>query len=273
MNSIPIAKSRFLHSRFVLRLAKDLTARRSTTETGKTDYCLMAKFFTSEASPGSTSKEHKSASKEELEIERKELLEEASALTRSLYRICFRSVRHIRHGNEYDEKEFQEREQKRLEPKEKDSRMSMLSMLPPVDREDELRSRAEYYMQYTRENFVQESDCLSFDDWDAQHVGRYLFHLRRGDEHRKWLLNDMKFDDSQGFDHDRVDKFERRAMDYIRQKDKRNLADLSPDLQELYKNQSVATMLEDEDEDDEFTDDEEYDAQGLPEWYRNPQSQ
>jgi hypothetical protein len=66
------------------------------------------------------------------------------------------------------------------------------------------RSRAEYYMQYMRENFVQESDCLAVDDWQPQHIARYLFHLKRGDEHRKWLLKDMQFQDEyqNAFDHE-----------------------------------------------------------------------
>ena len=67
------------------------------------------------------------------------LLQVSGTLSRSLYRTGMRSVRAIRLGNEHDEKDFHEREQDRLEPKEKkDVRLSMLSMLPPVDREDEL---------------------------------------------------------------------------------------------------------------------------------------
>ena len=75
-----------------------------------------------------------------------ELRKEAAFLTKSLYRICLRSVRLIRPGNEHDEEEFERREKKRLEDensprKDDDVRMGMFSMLPPVDREDELRSR------------------------------------------------------------------------------------------------------------------------------------
>jgi hypothetical protein len=71
--------------------------------------------------------------------EKERLLQASGTLSRSLYRTGMRSVRAIRLGNEHDEKDFHEREQDRLEPKEKkDVRLSMLSMLPPVDREDEL---------------------------------------------------------------------------------------------------------------------------------------
>jgi hypothetical protein len=80
-------------------------------------------------------KRQKQAMRQEKEL----LLQVAGTLSRSLYRTVMRSVRAIRLGNEHDEKDFHEREQDRLEPKEKkDVRLSMLSMLPPVDREDEL---------------------------------------------------------------------------------------------------------------------------------------
>jgi hypothetical protein len=80
-------------------------------------------------------KRQKQAMRQEKEL----LLQRSGTLSRSLYRIGMRSVRAIRLGNEHDEKDFREREQDRLEPKEKkDVRLSMLSMLPPVDREDEL---------------------------------------------------------------------------------------------------------------------------------------
>jgi hypothetical protein len=109
----------------------------------------------------------------------------------------------------------------------------MLSMLPPVDREDELRSRSDYYLQYTRENFVAERDCLvattnnssssssnDIDDdddsffFDDRQVARFLFHLRKGEDHRTWLLHDMKFNTdpySERFDTRRVDRLEERA--------------------------------------------------------------
>lgn len=77
---------------------------------------------------------------------REELRQEASFLTKSLYRICLRSVRLIRPGNEHDVQEFEQREKERIEEErgprnEEDVRLGMFSMLPPVDREDELRSR------------------------------------------------------------------------------------------------------------------------------------
>lgn len=83
--------------------------------------------------------EEQKRQKQAMRQERERLLQVAGTLSRSLYRACMRSIRSIRLGNEHDEKDFHEREQDRLEPKEKkDVRLSMLSMLPPVDREDEL---------------------------------------------------------------------------------------------------------------------------------------
>jgi hypothetical protein len=169
----------------------------------------------------------------------------------------------IRHGNENDEKEFSDRERKRLElpsTTKGDVRLSMLSMLPPVDREDELRSRAEYYTQYARELFVQESDCLSFaTEWTEQHIARYLHHLRQGDEHRRWLLADMKFDDPffESFDQRRVDKFEGDALRFVN----RFHHDTGPE----------SSDNEDDPFDGDSDDDDE--TPGLPHWYKNPRSQ
>lgn len=196
-----------------------------------------------------------------------QLLQEASTLSRSLYRRCFRSIRHIRYGNEYDEAEFQRREEERLEKavdqSQKDPRLSMLSMLPPVNRVDELRSRAEYYQQYTRENFVQESDCLDHPVLLAGHIDRFVYLLRRGDDHRKWLLQDMKFEDpcsaeEQQVAVQRLKGFEEKAKSM------------------LIKHQSPTAEGASAvgDEDDDFWDDEEDDEEphGLPEWYKNPRS-
>ena len=107
------------------------------------------------------SNDNKSAHKAWLEQERAALLDDASFLTRSVYRNCVRSIRLIRWGNASDERDFQEREEAQMRDlsasimdRQKDQRFSMISMLPPVDREDELRSRAEYYGQYAREMFA-----------------------------------------------------------------------------------------------------------------------
>lgn len=139
------------------------------------------------------------------------LKQHATKITLSLYRVMVRSVRFIRHGNQYDEEEFARREEEEMEQlanqtitrknvKElnNDPRLSMLSMLPPVNRVDELRSRAEYYMQYAHENFLQEKDCLDYYNgmlWDSENIiYRYKTSIRRGNEQRKWLLKDMKFE-------------------------------------------------------------------------------
>ena len=221
--------------------------------------------------------------------ERAEILEEARTLTLSLYRICVRSVRLIRQGNEHDEQEFVKREQERLEaPIGSDSPgQSFLSLLPPVNRVDELRSRAEYYMQYTHENFVQESDCLDFREWDTQHFSRYLYHLRRGDEHRQWLLKDMKFPDPYkgALDKDRVDRFEAKAMRHMEKLEARKESLLPPRIREQLlrqranqekKKQGAGSNEEDDDDDDDddddgfWSDDEEFEESTLPHWYRNP---
>lgn len=192
-----------------------------------------------------------------------EILSEAGKLSRSLYRICIRSVRHIRFGNENDEKEFQERERKSLEePRDKNSRLSMFSLLPPVDREDELRSRSEYYLQYLRENFVAEANCLDYDPLFPRHIDRFVYQLRKGEDHRKWLLKDMKFDDpyNGSFDLSRVQLFEKWALKC-----------LGADEDSIGETRQHEDDIEGED-DLEWTDDDDDDDEtpGQPEWHRNP---
>jgi hypothetical protein len=159
------------------------------------------------------------AADQEYEPPKRRLGHEAKALTLSLYRTVLRSARVLGQCNENDEVDFKEREEKSkrtLEDRSSDVRLNMMSMLPAVDRVDELRSRMLYYKQYARENFTQESDCLDNDnekDWAVDNISRFTYLLKRGEEHRKWLLKDMKFPDpySASFDLKRVEQFDQDA--------------------------------------------------------------
>jgi len=209
--------------------------------------------------------------KRQINLEREQLLAEASALTRSLYRSCIRSVRAIRYGNEHDERQFQEIERKMKEkPKQTDPRLSMLSMLPPVDREDELRSRAEYYMQYAHENFIQESDCLNHDELEAGHIARFFHFLRGGEAQRKWLLTDMQFPDpcAKAFDEKRVKEFEERAMAAIERMKELKYGGTS---EPRGGQNSDETTVED-DHDEFFDEDDDEEPSTVPSWFRNPRS-
>jgi hypothetical protein len=163
--------------------------------------------------------------------------------------------------------------------------------LPPVDRVDELRSRAAYYQQYAREHFVQESDCFK-DEWQDFHLARYLHLLRRGEEQRQWLLADMKFPDpfagrleSGDTQHaatsERIGIFEQRARQYIqnaklyRMKKKLSPAEFDMYLQHLDKNTDAPTNDrshgENEGDDGWSTDEDEDDTSTkLPPWCKNP---
>lgn len=198
-------------------------------------------------------------------MEEKELRSKASLLTFSLYRSMLRSIRTIRQGNEHDEIEFQERERKREQPKPTDIRLSMISLLPAVNRADELRSRAEYYTQYARENIAQESDCL--DALNRASFRRFFYLIRRGEEHRKWLLSDMKFDDPllvhpYAFDLERVSSFEKQVNEFLGQ-------EMSS---EDYKLQ-LSSETDIESNDGWSTDEDENDEPSLPSWFKNPTSQ
>lgn len=146
------------------------------------------------------------------EITRQDLVIEAGALTKSLYRLCLRSVNVIRQGNEFDEKEFQRREEEFASPTP-----GVMSMAPPPNRDDELRSRAEYYQSYAREHFIQESDSLDNDPLHESDIRRYLHYLRKGDKDRKWLLSDMMFPDpyKNSMDHNKIKDFEAMTTQYF----------------------------------------------------------
>ena len=146
-------------------------------------------------------------------ISREDLVNEAAFLTKSLYRNCIRSVRLIRWGNEFDEKEFQKREEEFQNP----TAGGVMSMAPPPNKEDELRSRAEYYYSFTREYFTQESDSLDNDPLLERDIRRYLYYLRKGEKDRKWLLGDMMFPDpyKNSLDQDRINRFETMSKKYL----------------------------------------------------------
>ena len=160
-----------------------------------------------------------------LNDERDFLVAEASAMTKSLYRTCLKSVEILRPGNDRDEADFTEREEAQMkmfddDPSEGSGTAGSLSAFsPPVDRDNELESRAEYYAEWTRENFAQESDCLATEAWREDDVARYLHFLRIGEERRRWVLKDYGFDDpfADVFDPDRVDRFEKRATEFLEQ--------------------------------------------------------
>jgi len=122
-------------------------------------------------------------------------------------------VRLIRWGNAFDDKEFERRENEFQNP----TAGGVISMAPPPNREDELHSRAEYYHSYTREYFVQESDCLDNDPLQERDIRRYLYYLRKGEKDRKWLLGDMMFPDpyKNFLDQDRINGFEAMSKKYF----------------------------------------------------------
>ena len=147
-----------------------------------------------------------------------ELLNEASSITKSLFRTCIRSTKLIRHGNDEDEASFKKREEEdRNDFSVGSSSTGSFSFEPPVDRENELFSRYSYYLEWTNESFHQESDCLASESWREEDIGRYVYFVRQGEERRKWILNDYKFDDPyvDVFDNGRLTDFEKNATHLV----------------------------------------------------------
>jgi hypothetical protein len=200
------------------------------------------------------------------QAQQQEILDEASALTRSLYRLCLRSVRLLRRGNLHDEREFAAREEQQLQDMVTagsspiDERYA-ISMLPPVAPQAELEARSDYYAQYSRENFFAESDALSSADQvlRTRHFDRYFFHLRRGEEHRVWLLEDMKFEDPRPFDLPRVAAFEQRVQQHFKEMARIRMEQLSPDKRSELQ-QAQVDYEEYNSDDEAFSDDEDEDS-------------
>ena len=100
------------------------------------------------------------------------LFQDATYLTRTLYRKCLQSIKVIAKGNTRDEDDFIERETKERDQFDtsKIDLNERISMAPPVNRQNELSSRSEYYKTFTRENF----------DGHYNLLGKHGFHI--GDE-------------------------------------------------------------------------------------------
>jgi hypothetical protein len=206
-----------------------------------------------------------------LQYECQAVLCEASALTRSLYRLCLRSAKHIRQGNVHDAAEFAAREEKQLQDMVElstDERLSgIISMLPPVEPEAELQSRSEYYAQYANECFFAESDCLTVQEQPnggpsiphEQQFARYFHYLRQGENHRQWLLQDMKFDDPFLFNLDRVNRLEKRVSELIQAEAEFRWNQLTPEQQR--ETIQAQKAYEDYDSDEEAFSDEDDDEE------------
>ena len=122
-----------------------------------------------------------------------QLLKEATYLTKTLYRQCLKSVQLLAKGNERDEIDFRERElaekdqldeflssssdnnnendsnsnSSNSETSNSSKKSKVSIMAPPVNRHNELSSRANYYKAFTREHFD--------GHWNL--LGKHGFHL------------------------------------------------------------------------------------------------
>lgn len=119
-----------------------------------------------------------------------ELLKEANYLTKTLYRKCLKSIQSLARGNKRDETDFSEREQSEKDQLDElfssdssssknknNNRVSLMS--PPVNRQNELSSRANYYQAFTREHFD--------GHWNL--LGKHGFHLGEEGNMRHGLGN------------------------------------------------------------------------------------
>lgn len=132
----------------------------------------------------------------------------------------------MRQGNAHDEESFRTREdeqRKRMMNIQNFSFDDDMSMDVPVDREDELRSRADYYIDSGKEQIFEESDCLDDDPWleisMKQNVSRFLRFLRKGEKQRRWVLKEFKFKDPyvDNSDKKRLANWEEKAWQLLKE--------------------------------------------------------
>lgn len=102
------------------------------------------------------------------------LLQDASGLTRSLYRKCLRSNKLLAGANDRDEEDFAARESNEFD----DDRISL--MTPPVDRKNELQSRFQYYKTFARENFDGHFNLLGMHGFHIGNDGNMTHGLGHG---------------------------------------------------------------------------------------------
>lgn len=161
---------------------------------------------------------------QEIKKEREELFQEAHLITLSLYRTCLRCIRIMRPGNSHDDQDFTKREESQLQAMENlnigSSKTSggTFSFEPPVDRENELTSRAFYYLAHVQESFGQEVDCLAKDPWMEDDIERFVHLMAKGEERRRWIMKEYKFKDPyiDSWDGSRLDRFEVRVTDFVK---------------------------------------------------------
>lgn len=176
-----------------------------------------------------------------LQQERDLIQKEAAFLALSLFRSCMRSVKTMRPGNENDIRDFEEREEEQFKA---DSIPGVFSVAPPVDRENELESRFEYYYSFAKENFEQDSTCLDGEPWREEDFQKYFNCMRHAEQTRTYILKDYQFVDpySERFDMNRLDQLEKRASVFVKN---------------FYESKGwLHSSVDDEEYDDELDDDE-----------------
>ena len=139
----------------------------------------------------------------------------------------------IRKGNAHDVREFEELQ----EEKKQDS----MAMSPVLNYQDSMESRYQYYLQYLREEYQNNHDA------SLQYA---VSLIRRGEEQRKWLLKDMKYENN-------VHALNESLLQTL-----------------LTEEEEESHTSEEDDGDDDpcFSDESDEEGGGLPEWYRNNRS-
>ena len=169
----------------------------------------------------SKSEDEKETQMKQFDNDKERLFQTAKTMTLSMYRTCIRCTKLMAHGNEHDETQFQLREEEQKSKRISGGPSFSMSFEPSVDRENELASRASYYMAFIKESFGQEVDCLTRNSlWREDDIYRFVHLMKQGEERRSWILKDYKFDDPYCDSWDdniasKLDLWEKEATEYV----------------------------------------------------------
>ncbi|KAL7512501.1 hypothetical protein ACHAXN_009790 [Cyclotella atomus] len=131
-----------------------------------------------------------SSSADDMSARQRALYDEATSITRALYRRCLESIRVLAKGNDNDEMEFAAREKSELSKfdelsdSKSPSTASLLS--PPVNRTNELSSRAYYYSSFCRENFEGHWNLLGVHGFHIDKKVHGLGHIVGGQANNQY---------------------------------------------------------------------------------------
>lgn len=126
----------------------------------------------------------------------------------------------------------------------------------PINRKDELASRANYYYNWARELIDGESDIFDeFEEINESQVKRYFYYLKDGEKKRQYVLKKYDFDDPclDSFDLGYVEVLEQRMLNFCKTqlKSQDRYISIEEDMNAQNYDDGLHQIFDDEDDDDD----------------------